>query len=121
MGVNGTEHVQKLCHAANLNCVHLNHYQKGDEVYTLQALYEYCYRQHICQTATLYHRVAYLHNKGSFHSTPENAKLRIPLTQSVNSASCWNESSQSNLQFVWTCLFGFAVHDVSWQLFCQSV
>jgi hypothetical protein len=63
--------------------IQLNHYKTEGEKVTLQALWEYCHN-HMEQ------KVVYLHSKGSFTNTPENAKLRIFLTAGALSQDCQN-------------------------------
>jgi hypothetical protein len=112
MGSEGSKEIKEMCQNNNttptasssttsitfLHCVHMKHYPRGDEFRTLQALYEYCQRKknndnNNNDNTTI--RVGYLHNKGSFHDNPENAKLRIPLTQAIVSEACWNPPNAS--------------------------
>ena len=58
------------------NCEKIKHYTSGDEVNTLSHLYEYCSTN---QEA----KVAYMHNKGSFHYSPTNTKFRNMLTKAL--------------------------------------
>jgi len=51
------------------NCNHQQHMAVGNETLTMQALYEHCW-------AHPSERVAYMHNKGSFHNTDVNILLR---------------------------------------------
>jgi hypothetical protein len=51
------------------NCHIMNRMESGSESSTLQALYDYCVNHET-------HLVTYIHNKGSFTDTPENAALR---------------------------------------------
>ena len=76
----------------NFQCIQLNQQSPkldGDEMDTLQSMYEYCQQQQHNDDANIV-RVGYLHNKGSFHDTIQNAKLRVPLTMAVSSQSCWD-------------------------------
>ena len=63
------------------NCRKIHHHNIGNEIETLSSLYEYC-ATHQSE------KVAYLHNKGSFHATVENARLRIMLNKAVFSEEC---------------------------------
>ena len=68
------------------------HFNKGDEVLTLHALWEFC-------KANPYpdQKVAYLHSKGSFHDHPENARLRQFVTRGALSEECTNLPDQCNI------------------------
>ena len=63
------------------DCRRIQHHDNGNEIDTLSSLYEYC-------TTHQSEKVAYLHNKGSFHATVENARLRIMLNKAVFSEEC---------------------------------
>jgi hypothetical protein len=113
MGSDGSKEIQEICQNTSfLHCVHMKHHPRGDEIWTLQALYEYC-QENNNNNNTI--RVGYLDNKGSFHDNPEKSKLRIPLTQAVV------ESSQRLVHIVRPRLFGFALHDHAGQLFCEPL
>jgi hypothetical protein len=58
------------------NCQRLAHYPKGDEVNTLQALWDYC-QSHPTELVT------YIHDKGSFHHTEHNEKTRRTATKAA--------------------------------------
>jgi hypothetical protein len=58
------------------NCRQIGHVTEGDEVNTLQALWEYC-QDHPEQL------ISYIHDKGSFHSTENNEKTRRTATKSA--------------------------------------
>jgi hypothetical protein len=64
-------------------CHQLEHRPSGNEVLTLQHVFEHC-----AQNPT--GRVLYMHNKGSFHSTPENKVFRRFLTKGIWSDACQN-------------------------------
>lgn len=74
-----------LDNSCSTNCRRLSHQSTGDEVDTLQALWEYC-QDHPEQVVT------YIHNKGSFHSTENNEKTRRTATKSA--LDCRNEMSK---------------------------
>ena len=58
------------------NCRRIAHVAVGDEVNTLQALWEYC-QDHPDKL------ISYLHDKGSFHATENNEKSRRTATKSA--------------------------------------
>jgi hypothetical protein len=64
-------------------CHQLEHKAAGNEVITLQHLFDHC-----AQNPT--GRVLYMHNKGSFHNTPANVVFRRFLTKGVWSDACQN-------------------------------
>jgi hypothetical protein len=60
------------------HCQQRNYLPSGDEVDTLQALYDYCVApDHSKQLVT------YLHDKGSFHNSPHNEKTRRMATKAA--------------------------------------
>lgn len=65
------------CH----NCVELQAVEEGNEVLTLQSMYEYC-------QSNVADRVIYIHNKGSFTRNPSNELLRKILTKAAFSPEC---------------------------------
>ena len=67
---------QEICERHEVDCIHMNHYEQGDEDITLQNLYDYC-----GQFPT--HRVIYVHAKGTYHSSHANNENRITMTFSV--------------------------------------
>ena len=74
--------LQRICEKHNIGaCQLLQAVEQGDEVLTLEALYDYC-QEHPLSLVT------YLHNKGSFHPSPENTAIRKLLTKSVFSDEC---------------------------------
>jgi len=74
--------LHRLCETHNTGtCQLLQAVEQGDEVLTLEALYDYC-QEHPLSL------VKYLHNKGSFHPSPENTAFRNLLTKSVFSDEC---------------------------------
>jgi hypothetical protein len=90
--VNATKDVARICDEVttrrstdNVNdldrCHLLRSVEHGDEGMTLESLYDYCGNHPQSQ-------VTYLHNKGSFHPSPENTAMRRMLTKSVFSDAC---------------------------------
>lgn len=63
------------------NCKKIHHHNIGNEIETLSSLYEYC-------TTHQSEKVAYLHNKGSFHPNLVNDRLRNMLNKAVFSEEC---------------------------------
>lgn len=63
------------------DCHHLRHYEKGSEGNTLQYVYDHCvdYPNDM---------IVYLHNKGSFTNTEQNARLRFHLSKAIFSQHC---------------------------------
>lgn len=76
----GTE-VAGLCTELGATCVHLGHTETGDEPTTLTPLHAFC-RAHPKAA------VAYLHDKGSFHDSPPDARLRQILLRGLASQPC---------------------------------
>jgi hypothetical protein len=72
------------------NCKKNQKVETGDEVITLQHLYNHCLERQNEQ-------VIYLHSKGSFHPRFENDLLRRLLTRSVVSQQCNLEQNTKNL------------------------
>jgi hypothetical protein len=70
------------------NCVHLEHNNEGDEVKTLSKLHDFC-KHNPSQ------KVAYIHNKGSFHPSILNDMLRRMLTKAVFSEECLRLTSKN--------------------------
>lgn len=66
---------QRFC-AANLSCIPLQYYEHAFEEVTLQDLYDYCveYPNDL---------VYYVHNKGSYHPSKSNDRLRRSYTQTL--------------------------------------
>lgn len=71
------------CHPS---CQRIAYLKKGDEVNTLQSLWEYC-QDHSDKLVT------YIHNKGSFHHTDHNEHTRRTATKSA--LDCRNEMVKS--------------------------
>jgi hypothetical protein len=99
--------LNQLCETRNVTCQILNHYQSAFEEVTLQSLYNFCQDQ---DDESL--RVAYLHNKGSFHSSRgSNERWRRHLTAAAMHEHCWNPPNDTcnvcGLQFwpVWNTFF----------------
>ena len=63
------------------NTISLKHVDKGDEVNTLYDIWNYCQDHRDSD-------VIYLHSKGSFHNTKENAALRTYITAGATSGEC---------------------------------
>ena len=86
---NGTtavvDQIQQMCGA---HCQHIQYAKQGDESLTLQALYEYCQQQPLSTANTKL--VTYIHDKGSFHPSSNNDKLRTMLTKAAMSDDCQN-------------------------------
>ena len=83
---NDTKLLHDTCHQASngtVQCVSALHVDKGGEADTLSVLYEHCRSSTAEDT-----RVAYMHNKGSFHPTPANSNWRPALTAAVVSKEC---------------------------------
>jgi hypothetical protein len=64
-------------------CTRLKNTKSGDEVLTLQALYEYCIQPNHSD-----HHVVYIHDKGSFNYHEKNERLRRVLTKGAFSNEC---------------------------------
>lgn len=90
--VNATDDVARICEKATKtrseyddnhrnNCHLLRSVEHGDEGLTLESLYGYCGDHPLSQ-------VTYLHNKGSFHPSPENTAMRRMLSKAVFSDAC---------------------------------
>lgn len=73
---NDNDQSQLQNHTRNGSCRMREYLHKGDEVDTLQALWQYC-------VAHPHEIVSYFHDKGSFHSTSENVKARRLGTKST--------------------------------------
>jgi len=65
------------------NATLLRHDSEGDEAGTLNLLWQHC-RKHTTDT------VVYIHNKGSFHKSRANNKLRKFMTRGALSQACMN-------------------------------
>jgi len=65
------------------NATLIRHDSEGDEAGTLNLLWQYC-RKHTTDT------VVYIHNKGSFHASRNNNKLRKFMTRGALSQACMN-------------------------------
>lgn len=63
------------------NCKRIQHHDNGNEIDTLSSLYEYC-------TTHQSEKVAYIHNKGSFHPSRVNDRFRHMLNRAVFSEEC---------------------------------
>jgi len=67
--------------ASRFSCKYLGHADEGDEVLTLQALYEHCVQGKS-------EKVIYMHDKGSFHESESNTYLRQFMTKAVTNYNC---------------------------------
>ena len=63
------------------NCKRIKHYNNGNEIDTLSHLYEHC-------TIHQDEKVVYMHDKGSYHRTKENIRLRRLLNKAIFSEEC---------------------------------
>lgn len=63
------------------NTTRIRHDQTGNEIETLELLWKHCHKHPAS-------RVVYIHSKGSFHSRPENTRLRRFLTRGALSDAC---------------------------------
>ncbi|CAH0380154.1 unnamed protein product [Pelagomonas calceolata] len=68
-------------HCTDVTCVHLGHDAAGSELNSLEPLHAYCVQNPEAS-------VAYLHDKGSFHESPRNARLRRVLLRGLASRPC---------------------------------
>lgn len=69
-----------------------HHFETGGEERTLRKLWEYCKANPHSDT-----KVVYLHSKGSYHPTPQNAKLREFLTRGALSTECAHLPNSCNV------------------------
>ncbi len=69
--------------AKKRECVEIIATEEGDEVLTLQPLYEYC-KEHP------EHKVIYMHSKGAYTANTANNQLRTVLMWAINSDECLN-------------------------------
>jgi len=74
-------------------CNHAGHFEEGDERVTLNRLFEYCKAQAPPGGKSTNKLVAYVHDKGSYHYTPKNERLRRMLMHAVS--SCIADEDQS--------------------------
>lgn len=76
--------IDRICSEKDkVTCRHLQHFAQGQEDVTLQNVYDYC-QTHESE------RVVYIHSKGTFHSTPNQANWRRSMTEAVTSEMCLN-------------------------------
>ena len=59
-----TGYIQSICEKTNLDCVHLQHYDRAFEDVTLQAMHDFC-------TTHDDYRALYIHSKGSYNDREE--------------------------------------------------
>jgi hypothetical protein len=64
------------CTCFGLTCIRMIHYDDADEDITLDRLQDFC-------RANPHHRVTHLHNKGSYHFSPQNTLWRRSMTISI--------------------------------------
>lgn len=90
----------KCRNTRNLECRHLQHLPEGvgNEIDTLQVLYDFCQNTHPD------HIVTYLHTKGSFHKHKVNNRWRLHLTNAAVHPDCYtnvknNECNLCGFQF----------------------
>jgi len=81
-----TGEFERICQQATVerekdNCKLMQAVEEGDEGLTLEAVYNYCWDHPRAQ-------VTYIHNKGSFHPSPENDAMRQMLTKGVFADEC---------------------------------
>jgi len=68
-----------------------HHYEEGNEDVTLHDIWSYC------QTAQPSQVVVYIHSKGSFHDSPQNARLRSYATAGAVSEECRQMPAECNI------------------------
>lgn len=73
--------VAERCAALGATCVHLGHADAGSEGASLMPLHQFCATEPGAA-------VAYIHDKGSFHDTPQNRILRAVLLRGLASRPC---------------------------------
>lgn len=80
-----SDKIEEICRgrdtARRRDCEQVAHREAGNEFVTLQPLYEYC-RLNPTKWVT------YMHNKGSFHPSPENDVMRRMITKAALSDEC---------------------------------
>mmetsp|Transcript_27771 Transcript_27771/g.31729 ORF Transcript_27771/g.31729 Transcript_27771/m.31729 type:complete len:489 (+) Transcript_27771:163-1629(+) len=81
MGHNLTQN--SLCPPHKNDCQQLRYVSDGDEAITLQDAYDYC---HLHPNDA----IIYLHDKGSFHNTGSNRRIRKIATASAVSNACYD-------------------------------
>lgn len=80
IGSNWTDRRHQFC-LPELNCIRLQHLQVGNEVDTLEEIFDFC-------GSHPDHSVVYLHDKGSFHKEKVNRKMRRVATKAALSDPC---------------------------------
>ncbi|KAL3775382.1 hypothetical protein ACHAWO_006573 [Cyclotella atomus] len=75
--------IAEACAEINLECTHEGHHDKGFEMVTQQHLLEYC---QVPENES--HIVGYIHNKGSFHPSPAQHRMRRGMTADALSEYC---------------------------------
>jgi hypothetical protein len=77
------EKAKDICDSVvGLQCHHLKHAEAADEMFALDALYQYCVANPLA-------KVTYLHSKGSFHDNKVNDAWRRALTAAALHPGCW--------------------------------
>jgi hypothetical protein len=80
----GFNSMRAVCRSG-MTCKRLRYIPEGNEVDTLQDMYDYCVDRPD-------HVVAYVHDKGSFHFSPSNCRVRRLATTAALSSECYNIS-----------------------------
>ncbi len=96
----------KCLNEGRRTCIELVAKEKGDEIETIQPLYEYCVQNHN-------DRVVYMHSKGSFTRSKSNRILMKILMKAITSEDCLLEMGRTNGYDCNTCstqFNGFPVH-----------
>uniref|UniRef100_A0A7S4NG17 Uncharacterized protein n=1 Tax=Odontella aurita TaxID=265563 RepID=A0A7S4NG17_9STRA len=83
-----SDDVERICRGADgaRDCSRVAYEEKGNEWVTLQPLYDHC-RENPSEWVT------YMHNKGSFHPSPENDRMRRMITKAALSDECQTASA----------------------------
>ncbi|KAL3903735.1 MAG: hypothetical protein SGILL_010335 [Bacillariaceae sp.] len=101
IGKNATEIIQQDCEEHGLKCQQMQYFETADEGSTLDSLFDYCL-EHPTSIVT------YLHDKGSYHSKPENDKMRFMTTKASVSDEC--QTMDPNQCNVCSARFSFLPH-----------
>ena len=91
-------------------CQKLVKAREGDEVITLQKLYEYC-------TNNPFHRVIYMHSKGTFNRGHGNRVLRRYLTKGIFSKECYDMPLDGTCDVCSSHFVTFPFHTVEGNMF----
>jgi len=99
---NSTKVIQKFCKKyTKVHCNLLQHYDEGDEGLTLDNLFNYC-----ADNPTSI--VTYMHDKGSFHPSDSNDRMRFMLTRAVFTEEC--QTLNPNVCNICSARFSFLPH-----------